>query len=78
MAVSYVWKANYHYEIGGKLIGSQKQMHVLAGIVSRTDGTANPDYAGVRTAISNNDAAPTGSTLVIDNVASSTAGFGFS
>jgi len=77
MAVDYIWKVNYHFEISGKLVGIQKQMHVQAGIVSRTDGTAGPDVAGVRTSISNNDPAPTGAILVLDNVAPSTAGFGF-
>jgi hypothetical protein len=76
VAVDYIWRANYHFEIAGKLVGSQKQMHVQAGIVSRSDGTAQPDVAGVRTSISNNDPVPTGAILVVDNVAPSTVGWG--
>jgi hypothetical protein len=76
MAVSNIWRVNYHFEVSGRLVGVQKQLHVMAGIVSRSDGTAQPDIAGVRTAITNNDTVPTGATLVVDNVASSMAGFG--
>jgi hypothetical protein len=76
VAVSNIWRVNYHFEIAGKLVGSQKQMHVSAGITARSDGTAQPDVAGVRTSIGNNDPAPTGAILVLDNISASTTGFG--
>jgi hypothetical protein len=60
-----VFNVNYHFEVGGKIVGVIQQATVSA---------AAQDYNSIRTVLSNNSLLSSPGTLVIDKVAADPSG----